>query len=228
MTTPKEIGALFNGDMVRAIMRGDKTQTRRLVKPMPPSNHDWRGWVISPFNNKNDGAASWGCGSDASYAKPLLGGAGDKVFVRETFAENKILPLTDKLPGDYIYRADLNEQKQSKYAAAWTPSIHMPKIAARIWLEITGVKVQRLQDITADEAIAEGVEGFNQSTGGDDYQDYWRNYMAKEPDDWQWPWFAGDPVKSFASLWVSIYGQESWDSNPWIFAYEFKIISNIG
>lgn len=220
-TNPKETGVLFNAPMVRAINGDYKTNTRRIMKVQPtaitpagrPLFHDDNGRRISP--------------------KPPYGGVGDLIWVRETTKADHETADTCTLSkyaidSKPVLRFDerINQEAIEHwwYSKDVCPSIHMPKWACRTWLEITDVKVERLQDISADNAISEGIEGLNQPTG-DDYQDYWRNYIAKENDDWQWPWFAGDPIASFKSLWVSIYGKENWDANPWVFATSFKKIN---
>jgi hypothetical protein len=199
-TQIKERPLLFNAEMVRAILDGRKTQTRRAVKAMAL---DWLEnskfipeYVASPDNDM--------CPN---------GKIGDQIWVRETFSAmgdntGHALPI--------YYRADGDD------GFAWTPSIHMPRWASRIQLEITNVRIERLQDIGEDDAEAEGIEGINQPTGGDDYQDYWRDYGVNKKDADGWPWFTGDPIASFKSLWNSIY--KNWDSNPWVWVIEFKVI----
>lgn len=107
----------------------------------------------------------------------------------------------------------------------WRPSIHMPRWASRILLEITDVRLERLQDISEDDAIAEGIEGINQPTGGDDYDDLWRNYGLPDKDE-LYPWFSGDCIASFRSLWEATNGQGSWGANPWVWVIEFKRINH--
>lgn len=253
MRKPKETGVLFNGDMVRAIMSGEKTQSRRLIRPNTIKMLGYAAQIgeVSYFINAGELHKN-----DESYIVDFSPGGitGDKIWVRETtsiFGFSPSWEFNHEGGGDdfghaicsVAYRSDgeirkfdelltcnddeINEEAQAQRLSKKRscPSIHMPKWAARTWLEITSVKVDRLQDIGMEDAIAEGVEGFDQPTGGDDYQDYWRNYLAGEKDADGWPWFAGDPIASFRSLWISIYGQESWDSNPWVFSYQFKLIS---
>lgn len=136
MTTKKERPILFSGPMVRAILSGEKTQTRRVIKPQYPT----------------------------SAIKCPYGVAGDLLWVRETFAENDVLPLSARPPGEYIYRAD---------------SVHdMPRRVSRIMLEITGIGVERVQDISEADAKAEGFSGIKEFLG------LWNDINAKRGYGW--------------------------------------------
>lgn len=193
----KERPILFNADMVRAILDGRKTQTRRIVKPQP-----LEGVVL-----------------DSSWIRPFS--VGQRLWVRETFSP--IYPqdphYNNGNPIEYDYKAtyqhgdrlgdDLGIQK------IWKPSIHMPREASRITLEVTGVRVERLQDIEEEDAVAEGIE---QTEPFFDCP-CWRDYM--EPD-WETSSFPDNPVGSYASLWESIHGPKSWNQNPWVWVIEFR------
>lgn len=232
-TEVRERPILMRGEMVRAILDGRKTQTRRPVKPQPANITPDLAEVLPE---------AWDSGFidvKCPYGKP-----GDRLWVRETFAEVHPIAVT---PGrftkrlhagisgppevDYltIYRAD-GERPAVYYVpeypfrslvptseslgpreTTWTPSIHMPRLACRLVLEITDVRVERLQDISEEDAKAEGVRGFVED-GCWVYEDYclgagtW-NMSAKG---------------SFASLWQSIHGGESWDANPWLWVIAFN------
>ena len=184
---------LFNGEMVRAILEGRKTQTRRVVKPQPE---------CSVFDEPQ---LHWVCGKNGVWAdghgnqqKAPLGQPGDRLYVRETWA---LFGPFNNGPG-YRYRADGEPLCMSR---GWRPSIHMPKEAARIFLEITAVRVERLQDISEEDAKAEGCELVG-----------WTEEM---------PMPAG-----FAGLWNSLNGKRghSWESNPWVWVYEFTPTNNQG
>ncbi len=208
---------LFSGEMVSAILDGRKTQTRRVIKPQPPALWDAC-------------AACAGCfcfyrASDPDfhgYKKCPYGQPGDRLWVRETWASldsvDHLSPKDIELLcrdagyktgpcGDLWYQADNSyrqwgDDKQTK--GKWRPSIHMPRWASRINLEITDVRVERLQDITEDDAVAEGVQYF--ITSGK----MTRSEMSMR--------------SAFADLWDSInfkrgYG---WDTNPWVWVVEFK------
>ena len=193
----KERGMIFNGEMVRAILDGRKTQTRRTVKPQPDEDG------LAKVTN-----GPWVDTSERNYRCPF-GSAGDRIWVRETWAE-----AGASAPDLKLYRANYPEHVPSIYENVppaeeirWTPSIHMPRWASRILLEITGVRVERLNSISQEDAQAEGLE----LTG-------WRPTYS-DPDS------GGEvmtPYDNFAELWSSIYGDESWQANPWVWVIEFK------
>lgn len=146
---------------------------------------------------------------------------GDRLWVRESWA-----PLSNFDPAElgYLYRADYHKGLEKKDGdQKWKPSIHMPRAASRITLEITGLKVERLQDISSADCIAEGIESdvFDQTIG-------FRNYLEK--NDFFVHWADGkdfdDAAKeSYQSLWNTINGPDSWAQNPWVWAIQFKRIS---
>lgn len=199
----KERPILFSGPMVRAILEGRKTQTRRVVKLR---DGEWIDGDHIAFDK--DGK----CGVSLNGKRYPHGTVGDRLWVRESFRE-----VSDQT-GGYAYRANCSSgtEKLDK----WKPSIHMPRWASRITLEITGVRVERLQDISASDCIAEGLrsEVFDQTLG-------FRNYMKK--NDWFVHWGDGKDIEdaaieSFQSLWQSINGDESWAANPWVWVIEFR------
>ena len=226
----KERPILFSAPMVRAILDFRKTQTRRVVKLRKCPDF---GCQMSP--SEIAGEREEKLRRLCPYGHP-----GDRLWVRETWQG----PLMDAEVMENEYRAspdDFHNPKYCEYAAdggpapefitlddelvqRWKPSIHMPRWASRILLEIVSVRVERLQDISEEDAEAEGIEGINQPTGGDDYQDYWRNYGASAKQADGWPWFAGDQIASYKSLWESINGPGSWDENTWVWVIEFRRI----
>lgn len=184
---------LMSAPMVRAILAGNKTQTRRVVKPQPQRVD---GGV--PFGDAPDWAhAEPGCAvMRCPYGKP-----GDRLWVRETWntSANVLPPISEP----YIYAADLGPTGVSRWAASWKPSIHMPRAASRITLEVTGVRVERVQDISVADAIAEGVN--------------------IHPDHHSKPRESiYSPVQAYRDLWESINGTGSWEANPWVWVVEFK------
>lgn len=185
----KERPIIFNTDMVRAILEGRKTQTRRMVKP--------QGAILT-----DDMARSFGVRPPLNQNSPVIqcpyGQPGDRLWVRETFAE---------AIGDYAYRADYSAEilSEKRNKGLWKPSIHMPRWASRITLEIKNVNVERLHDISEDDAKKEGVELYN------NYDRTFGGHSA--PTDYK---------TGFVRLWQSIYGLESWDSNPWVWAIKFE------
>lgn len=198
----KERGMIFNAEMVRAILDGRKTQTRRIVK----LSHE-RGMVNPVVRGRNGEISSITC-----RLAPMLcpfGQPGDRIWVRETWAE-----AGASAPELKLYRANYPEHVPSHYENVppideirWTPSIHMPRWSSRITLEITGVRVERLNDISQEDAQAEGME----LTG-------WRPTYS-DPDSGGEVW---TPYDNFAQLWESIYGEESWQANPWVWAITFR------
>ncbi|EBN0009906.1 hypothetical protein F2V30_18825 [Salmonella enterica subsp. enterica] len=196
----KERGMIFNGEMVRAILEGRKTQTRRPIK--------WKQTRFTEIAERDDGSLwPWAedCerGGDIWFTCPF-GEVGDRIWVRETFRVHS--RATDV--ATLVYRASVRnswtEQTHRVPVAVcnkpatpekWTPSIHMPRWSSRITLEITDVRVERLNSITESDAEAEGVT----DTG-----------------------FGDLLVDGFRYLWKSIYGDDSWQANPWVWVIEFK------
>ncbi|HCI6114421.1 TPA: morphogenetic protein [Klebsiella quasipneumoniae subsp. similipneumoniae] len=195
-----ERGMIFNGEMVRTLLDGRKTQTRRPVKfPVHDKN---LGCELA--GNELAGELSAGNYLNSAFGKP-----GDRIWVRETWAD-----AGASAPDLKLYRANYPEHVPSIYENVppaeeirWTPSIHMPRWASRILLEITDVRVERLNAISQEDAQAEGME----LTG-------WRPTYS-DPDS------GGEvmtPYDNFAELWESIYGAENWLANPWVWVIEFK------
>ena len=196
---------LFSTEMVQAILEGRKTQTRRVVKNADEiaENPHAKGWFI----NEN------GMAIQCPYGQP-----GDVLWVRETWS--KIITPDSKEA--FVYKADDDFYKDTiEDWSGWKPNIHMPKEAARLFLFIKSVRVERLNEISEEDAIAEGVQliEFN----------CFKNYMQGK--DWVYDGLnqngyemIEDPVGSFSSLWSSIYGYESWTANPWVWVIEFEPI----
>lgn len=192
----KERPILFSGPMARAILDGTKTQTRRIVKPFPPEavSSFYRPFATEPNNWHGYGGDAIRWYGSCPYGQP----GGDRLYVRETWAASHAY---DHLPPHLIPRS-----ARIHYAATeerggllWRPSIHMPRWASRITLEITDVRVERLQDISEADSIAEGVI---------------HN-----------PLLATNSRESFMHLWGRINGPRSWDANPWVWAITFKRLS---
>jgi hypothetical protein len=185
----KERPILFSGEMVRALLTGAKTQTRRVVK--------WPEWAkdtdqAAYFLSRNPAIAYFEEGSPKRQFRCPYGAAGDRLWVRETWGRVEPLAGTSGL----VYRADGWEDPTGHYR--WTPSIHMPRAASRINLNVTGVRIERLQDISEVDALAEGA----------------RQYIDKDPDYGYAGWYR--------ALWESINGPESWSDNPWVWVIEFQ------
>jgi hypothetical protein len=195
---------LFNGDMVRAILDGRKTQTRRIVKPQPvewrPGSWSWPAafttekpypWTLAwhePHRPKSIGTCP--------YGQP-----GDRLWVRETWR------MVDSLNRICIYKADPRDAETQAFLDAqkmWKPSIHMPRWASRLTLVIESVRVERLQDISEEDARVVGVECC--AHGEYDF-DYGSMSSARA---------------NFRRLWSSVYGAESWERNDWVWVVEFR------
>lgn len=213
----KERGMIFNGEMVRAILDGRKTQTRRPVKfPVHDKN---LGCELA--GNELAGELSAGNYLNSAFGKP-----GDRIWVRETFQGplfnyeqmDEYLEDSSKFekPEFCQYAADGGHRPEYQDADdnlrhGWRPSIHMPRWASRILLEITGVRVERLNAISKEDVDAEGFAG--------DYPtSVFPNLFPGEPKDWSHL----SMRDCYGVLWKSIYGEESWKANPWVWVIEFK------
>jgi len=206
----KERPILFSGEMVRAILDGRKTQTRRAIKPQPrPMFLGGCGWYPDGDANKKKHYASVkhfikGMPIDfCPYGQP-----GDRLWVREGF--RLISQLGPETWDTFLhpqYKSDMKighicSIMREFYKPGWKPSIHMPRWASRITLEITDVRVERVQDITLADIEKEGI--FDKRETGNSIQQR----------------------ISFSFLWDSINAKcgYSWDSNPWVWAISFKVV----
>lgn len=206
----KERPILFNGAMVRAILSGQKTQTRRIVKGMAL---EWLQpgmftpeFVASPDN------------SMCPFGQP-----GDRLWVRETWQgpimdgdefENEYRDNPDKYqrPEYCFYAADDGSPPEfvdadDNFRCCWRPSIHMPRWACRLVLEIVSVRVERLNDISDDDARAEGTDASHC---------FFDDGACKVAYPYR---------TAFGGLWASVYGKESWLSNPWVWVVEFRKVA---
>lgn len=201
----KERPILMSAPMVRAILEGRKTQTRRIVKPQ----YEVNGGIWTSIKTRG-----WMYQSRIENCESLLkvcpyGKIGDILWVKETW-----MPLTV----GYVYRADgiINENFPG---TKWHPSIFMPRVASRIKLEITNIRVERVQDISEEDAIAEGIEYLdNQLVDGE--VDRCRIYFHYSDNEL----ILLDAKSSYQTLWESINGKDSWGKNPWVWVIEFKRI----
>ena len=207
----KERPMIFNAEMVRAILDGRKTQTRRIVK----LSHE-RGMVNPVIRGRNGEICSITCRLSPMFCP--FGQPGDRIWVREAF-QGPLIPeeaLSEFLgenpdkfesPAYCEYAADggprpeyVDADENTRYG--WRPSIHMPRWASRITLEITGVRVERLASIRSDDARAEGYPPSRAADGGN-------------IDPWLW----------FRDLWDGIYPEQAFKHNPWVWVIEFKRIA---
>ena len=227
----KEHPILFSAPMVRAILAGTKTQTRRVVKPQPHhgqvgrmANLGGTDWAM----DDGDLSGLWRC----PYGQP-----GDRLWVRETWAAvhfsfDHETGYCDDLHGSHdippaktpywtpVYAADdYHEKHIDDRGFPWRPSIHMPRWASRITLEIVSVRVERLNEISEDDAMAEGVETTMRAVSPSQTVEVFKDYFAPGAHHQR------DARGSFSSLWESINGAGSWDANPWVWVVEFKVVS---
>ena len=211
---------LFNTEMVRAILDGRKTCTRRLVKFLPGENSQWTGYIkdgLMLYNGRNEP-----CIRKVPYQP------GDIMYVRETWqylyeldGNEQIIEgtgkyyyaATDTIPFDtYVDASGVTHER-----VPWHPSIHMPKEAARIWLKVTDVRVERLQEITPKGAESEGVGNLFYDDIG--YGE--KNYGTEVDPEY------GIAKEQFAWLWESTIKKSDldrygWDANPWVWVIEFE------
>ncbi len=212
----KERPILFSTEMVKAILDDRKTQTRRVIKPQPEKGRSYFGWIMPERNHIAFGYEN----RIFSWHKFPYGQPGDVLWVRETFRKSDF----PDYEGKYEFKANCNNPDANYNNGIWKPSIHMPKAAARIWLEITDVKVERVQDISYNDAIAEGIESWPSPIhkGRTSYQDYLDPGKPGIDCPCVTPYF------SYFSLWSKINGTESWDANPWVWVITFKVLSKTG
>ena len=197
----KETGLIFKAPMVRAILEGRKTQTRRVAKEFV-GRKDLDN-ILRRFPKQRGG----------QYGEP-----GDRIYVRETWQ------VARGNPGICYAATDSKTDEGNSPVTNWRPSTHMPKELARIWLEITGVRVERLQDISESDCLAEGIVPW--------YSGDQTVYMLGPGDTSGAFGRAGSwkpkrtPKEAFRTLWESTGGD--WDANPWVWAIDFKVLSTTG
>jgi len=266
----KERPIIFNSEMVRAILEKRKTQTRRIIKPRKPfltqckwyGPHPNGGWwgvdIPDGITPSQYGIlAGDGMGFPCPYGVP-----GDRLWVRETwipdppqdgswdyevFTDGKVfnfdaLPKSYKNPKHVIYKSSWGD-----IGFKWHPSIHMPRWASRITIEITDVRVQRVQEISEEDAIAEGIEylfskedcltvagliGSKQEDHG--YKNYlWHGDFGsygggnKQSDSWPYQYSGYKSARdSYSSLWEKINAKRGygWDINPWVWCLSFRVL----
>lgn len=198
----RERPILFNAEMVCAILDGRKTQTRRVMKPPPTADLSWVtewGWTFFTPDKHISGRGRRPGNGPSEMFLPCPYALEQKLWVRETFTgdwRGNGIPAR----GIVNYRADGEIPEQYREGNYWRPSIFMPRWASRLTLEIVEVRVQRVRDITDDDAIEEGVDRTNTSI----------------------PTYA---TQRFQKLWDSINGKKSgcsWADNPFVWALTFK------
>lgn len=207
----KERPILFSAPMVRAILDGSKTQTRRVMRPQMVYGNVcgiFPSWYLP---TGPDSGTLWPNGKEKILSMCPFGHPGDRLWIRETFIHEPAdycweasvsIPCR---PAHTVYRADSDPTGKAN-GAGWTPSIHMPRALSRITLEVTGVRVERLNDCSQADAVAEGappshpsIDAVSRQFGYEDFSRSW-----------------------YAQLWEQINGPGSWDANPFVWVIEFR------
>lgn len=218
----KEIPILYSTEMIRAKLSGIKTQTRRIVK----FANGWdESFVPTLIKEKHrDGIDRWEMRCGTKYStyvfKCPYGQPGDILYAREThYYEKYFNGLTENT---FVrYKADMGDEP---VAWNWRPNIFLHKEHCRIWDRIVNIRVERLQDISEEDAIAEGIEPYNGEHGPipqNSTSPLFKNYGSSA-------FFAFRPIASYRSLWESINGTGSWDLNPWVWVIATETISTTG
>lgn len=203
----RERPILFSAPMVRAILAGTKTQTRRPLSYQPTSAPEVCRAHKDRALTRPVIAATWIKDGESHCCPCPFGVPGDRLWVREAFMHEPAdycweastsIPIR---PAHTVYRADCIDDAKG---AGWKPSIHMPRSLSRITLEVTGVRVERLQEISYEDAKAEGAE-------------FWRNdgTLTELPP-------CSAHRYEFEGLWKSINGADSWNANPWVWVVSFR------
>lgn len=224
MSAPRERPILFSGPMVRALLDGRKTQTRRICKPAIDGEFPARS--VHPDGAGTGWIAWWGDPITAAESARMYPGAegfrctygqpGDRLWVKEKFTPLPMQAPTDG-PSRWLIQYAEGCQRECDAPAGynpmlynyerWTSSLFMPRWASRITLEVTGVRVERLQAISEADALAEGVTDC---------------YRITDPVSGE---INRDAVEAYADLWESINGPGSWDANPWVWVVSFRRIA---
>lgn len=213
----KERPILFNESMVRALLDGRKTQTRRLVKFDQSGRVALAGkcWYLDDPN--------------AILANPL-GIQGDRLWVRETWCDTR----GGGFDRPAHYKADIRDPSEANdirlsHGLPWCPSIHMPRWASRITLEVTESRIERLQGIRDGSAAAEGLACVTKDGNLFKWGIPDRDGLPGGCDvGWPWTKWNTDPRQAFQCLWNSIYGNDSeknWDANPWVWTTCFEVVA---
>lgn len=205
---------LFSTDMVKANLEDRKTQTRR-TKGFDQLQYQKSRWFLDIsilgnfFFKHKDYPDQSGIQITCPYGEP-----GDLLWVRETWGVTGF---------DYpMYKADYDSKNDIRNALIndrWKPSIHMPKIGSRIWVMVEEIRVERLQEISEEDAKAEGILPIMCPIDGVEnlgYKNYFKGNMPELPK------------ASFHSLWAYINGEASWNSNPWVWVVKYRILSKTG
>lgn len=222
----KDRPILFSAPMVRALLDGSKTQTRRVVKPQPERRSIADVGSMLGFKKRHgEGFWLWPNAKDRIIAECPFGQSGDRLWVRESLsydAEYGHYYVASR-PRVYLCSRFDNKEEETGYsyemdmACRAIPSIHLPRKYSRITLEIIDVRVERLQDISEADALADGIKQYRGALR-------WVRYLDA---------MTGEAIHNTArdayrALWESINGPGSWDANPWVWVVEFKQLNAAG
>jgi len=224
----KERPILFSGAMVRALLDGSKTQTRRIVKPHPSDDafalldHGDGWWPYRSEDGESANVDNMEYPLSCQYGQP-----GEHLWVRETWAPNAgsaggFLYSADHRDASSVHVADLRAGNWTHCIDRWKPSIHMPRLASRILLEIVSVRVERLNDCSQVDAIAEGAVSIRSQAWDREHFPAWRYLFDEAVAAGEKPPIGPTPMQAYEALWESINGAGSWAVNPWVWVVEFK------
>lgn len=216
----KERPILFSTDTVKAILEGRKTMTRRIVSKNNSNHEDLWGYKFSDLDFSTAKPDSFFAPCYLKVDLPIMTTRhrvypkyqiGDLLWVKETFYYDVISHPEGGYLEQYLFKADYTSPTGT---VKWKPSLFMPKEAARIWLEVLDVRVERLQNISEEDAESEGILIDDEGLMCFDYvANCFRDITPKE---------------SFKSLWIKINGEESWNQNVWVWVISFKVLSKTG
>jgi hypothetical protein len=200
----RELPVIFSAPMIKAILAGTKTQTRRAIKPQPTLEAKSAGVIHS--SSDSNGLWAWLDSADLTEAgftkdkafRCRYGAPGDTLWCRETWRPAPEFLSQCAGPRDIRYAASVSEAEWA--TSKWRPSIHMPRWASRITLRVTDIRIERLNDISSEDAAAEGWPG--PDDGGSIRSSY--------------------PIAWYAGLWEQINGADSWARNDWVWSVTFK------
>lgn len=216
---------LFSTEMVQSLINGTKTQTRRILKPQPKDGYTPK---IYKGNDSLLHLESRKSRTELEYIDWKVIQPGTVLWVRETFMKDYFGE------GTFAYKASFTQKDELKknnslldYEPKWKPSLFMPKDAARLFLKVKSIKVERLQDISNSDAIAEGI--YRENYVLDESVTIYRNYGSGKDfysfSEYSWNFGKENhsaSVASYCTLWEEINGEGSWNSNPWVWVIEFE------
>lgn len=212
---------LYQTEMIQANLTDLKTQTRREMNPQPIKLESL--WTFKSTAWSADKGPIRPIYGHSLYNNCPYGKPGDLLYARETWHSVHDCKTDEFLK--YGYKADWSDGITShpKNKGIWNPSIHMPKAASRIWSMVEDVRIERLHDISKEDAIAEGIGRWVETRMKSQPTRY-KVYTDEDPE----ALYTSDPIDSYRTLWISINGQKSWDANPWSWVVKYRILSKIG